>query len=410
MSKHNTKNMDQLPGYAQRQPHQPGVEKSRKTKNVAATTAKAAKVVAKQLGATCVSKFEQDEMERENMLDATPHLIFTPAPGHIGVLVADLNSDAFDDNKNDSEMLDLDKGNYQPGTAEDYSDNLFEVPTSPMQKKTFAEAASPRGKARVAPIINAASSKQRLIQYELGTTTESEYPPHQAMKPTKLIWPSVSAFKTQTSSSKAMAKGDEVNLTTESDSATPPTTPSTSLSPKTPVPRKRTKQSRMSSMAMDTEPNSLSHEVKPHALQQLRSFLDLESLDETPCRPMVKLKKLLGSKAADLKVNDQAGSTAGDSTSHWREWKAREPSDEKNVEINPAGRKSGTWEKGVGKAALETINDLMISSDRNGNVSSSTNKGKIAMGKTKVKGKGKEKAVEEEAGGVMEFIIPMLPT
>lgn len=86
MLKRNTKNMDQLPGYAQRQPHQPGVEKSRKTKNVAATTAKAAKVVAKQLGATCVSKFEQDEMERENMLDATPHLIFTPAPGHIGVL------------------------------------------------------------------------------------------------------------------------------------------------------------------------------------------------------------------------------------------------------------------------------------------------------------------------------------
>ena len=84
------------------------------------------------------------------------------------------------------------------------------------------------------------------------------------------------------------------------------------------------------------------------------------------------------------------------------------------MEINPAGRKRGAWEKGMGKAALEMINDLMISSDRNSNVSSSMNKGKTAMGKVKVKvkekEKEKEKAVEEEAGGVMEFIIPMLPT
>ena len=93
------KNAEQHPSYAQRQPHQPGVEKARKTQKAAATTTKAAKVVAKQLGATHVSKFEQDEMEREDMLDATPHLIFTPAPGHIGILVADPNSDAFDDNK-----------------------------------------------------------------------------------------------------------------------------------------------------------------------------------------------------------------------------------------------------------------------------------------------------------------------
>ena len=58
------------------------------------------------------------------------------------------------------------------------------------------------------------------------------------------------------------------------------------------------------------------------------------------------------------------------------------------------------------------IDDLMISSERNGNVSSSTNKGKTAMGKVKEKEKEKEKekAVEEEAGGVMEFIIPTLPS
>ena len=153
------------------------MEKARKTKKVAATTAK---VIAKQLGTTHVSKFEQDEMEREDKLDATPHLIFTPALSCIGVSVADPNSDAFNANKNDSEMLDLDKGNYQPGTTEDYSDDLFEVPTSPMQKRTYTKAASPRGKARVAPVANAAFSKQRLIQHELGTTTEWEYPPRQA--------------------------------------------------------------------------------------------------------------------------------------------------------------------------------------------------------------------------------------
>ena len=80
------------------------------------------------------------------------------------------------------------------------------------------------------------------------------------------------------------------------------------------------------------------------------------------------------------------------------------------MEINPAGRKRGTLEKGMGKAALETIDDPMISGNRNSNVNSSMNKGKTAMGKAKVKGKGKEKekAVEEEPGGVMEFIIPTL--
>ena len=277
-------------------PYQPGVEKARKTKKVAVA---AAKVVANQLGAACVSKFEQDEMEREDMLDATPHPIFTPAPGCIGVLVADPNSDAFDDNTNDSEMLDLDKGNYQPGTTEDYSDDLFEVPTSPMQKRTYAEAASPRGKARVAPFANVASSKLRLIQHELGTTTESEYPPRQAMNPTKLTRLSVSTSKAQTSLSKAKAKGDEASSTTESDSPPPPTVPSASLNPRSPTPRRKTKQSRMLPMAMDTEPDS------PHALQQLRSYADLESLDETPCRPTVKLKKLSSwSNAAHLKANN----------------------------------------------------------------------------------------------------------
>ena len=56
----------------------------------------------------------------------------------------------------------------------------------------------------------------------------------------------------------------------------------------------------------------------------------------------------------------------------------------------------------MGKAVLEMINDPMICG----------NKGKTAMGKGKAKGKGKEKekAVEEEPGGVMEFIIPMLPS
>ena len=283
-------------------------------------------------------------------------------------------------------MLDLDKGNYQPCTTEDSSDDLFEVPTSPMQKNTYTEAATPRGKARVAPITNAASSKQRLIQHELGTTTESEYPPCQAMKPAKLTKPSVSTSKAQTSLSKAKAKvkGDEANLTTESDSAPPPTAPSASLNPKTPTPRRKTKQSRMLPMAMNTEPDSPPCEVKPHALQQLRSYADLESHDETPCRPMVKSMKLSsGSKAADLKVNNQVGSAASDSTSHWWEWKAREPSVnvEENVEINPAGRKRGAWEKGVGKAVLEMIDDLMISGNRNGNVISSMNKGKTAMGR-----------------------------
>ena len=74
------KNATQHPGHVQRKPCQP-VGPDAKSKKVDAAAAKAAKAAARRLGAEWIAEFEQDAMEKEDILDVTPHPIFTPTAG-----------------------------------------------------------------------------------------------------------------------------------------------------------------------------------------------------------------------------------------------------------------------------------------------------------------------------------------
>ena len=69
------KNANQHPGYIQRKPHQPAAIDPMTKKACTGFTkaAKDMKVVAKLMDAAHVSEFKKDKMEREDMLDVTPH-------------------------------------------------------------------------------------------------------------------------------------------------------------------------------------------------------------------------------------------------------------------------------------------------------------------------------------------------
>ena len=163
------KNANQHPGYIQRKPHQPAATDPVMKKACAelAKVVKAAKQVAKLMSAAHVSKFEMDEMEREDMLDVTP----CPATGDcVEVQAYNPSSSGFIVN---TDELNLDKGTYKPSTIEDNSTNdISIVPTSPPWKMMYAEAASPRGKTgamKAAPLRKMNQSKDR-------STTESDSP------------------------------------------------------------------------------------------------------------------------------------------------------------------------------------------------------------------------------------------
>ena len=142
-----------------------------------AKATKAEKQVVKLMGATCVSQFKMNEMEREDMLDVTP----CPAAGHhVEVWASDPSSgDFIVESDVNTDELNPDKGTYKPSTTEnDSADDISIVATLPPQKMTYAEAASPRGKTRAAPVDKAmkAAPLKKMNQNEDRSTTESDSP------------------------------------------------------------------------------------------------------------------------------------------------------------------------------------------------------------------------------------------
>ena len=191
------------------------------------------------------------------MLDVTP----CPAAGdHAEVQAYDTSSNGF---IIDTDELNLDKGTYKPSTAEDDSTNdISIVPTLPPQKMTYAEAASPRGKTRAAPVARAIKAVpfRKTNQSEDGSTTESDspllFPVTQAVMSAQLIKCGILALK---------VKAHQSNSDMESD--TLPPAPTASLNPQTPAPQKKTKQKKLSPMGDMTELESPPHEIKPRTLQ-----------------------------------------------------------------------------------------------------------------------------------------------
>ena len=141
------KNASQRSGYAQRKPRQPAAPAGNKskTKKEEVAVVKAEKIATERHGAACVAKFEQEVMEREDMLNATPHPIFTSTADHGSAPPSNPSApSSVIESEVDTNKMDPDKSTYMPGstTEESSTDNLTAIPTS-LPKRTYAEVASP---------------------------------------------------------------------------------------------------------------------------------------------------------------------------------------------------------------------------------------------------------------------------
>ena len=176
------KNASQHPGYAQRKPRQPAAPAGNKskTKKEEAAVAKAEKIATKRHGAACVAKFEQEAMEHEDTLNATPHPIFTSTADHSSAPPSNPSApSSVIESEVDTNEMDPDKGTHKPGstTEELPTDNLTAIPTSP-PKRTYAEVASPQRKANEAAtkVVELTDWPLEAVTVELeGSTTEDEH-------------------------------------------------------------------------------------------------------------------------------------------------------------------------------------------------------------------------------------------
>ena len=77
------KNPNQHSGYIQMKPHDTSAPVDKpKVKKAAAKAAKFAKATAKEVSTMCALKYDCDAMEREDMLDTTPHPNFNSTSNH----------------------------------------------------------------------------------------------------------------------------------------------------------------------------------------------------------------------------------------------------------------------------------------------------------------------------------------
>ena len=87
---------------------------------------------------------------------------------------------------------------------------------------------------------------------------------------------------------------------TQTQNLTPcPTPPTTSLNPQTPAPQKKTKQKELSPVGDMIKPESPPCKIKPHALQQFKSYADLSVFNGNLHKSMGGSKK--SHRVADLK-------------------------------------------------------------------------------------------------------------
>ena len=132
-----SKNATQYPGHVVKPPHVPANTdgKTTKDKKADAAKAKAAKAVTKKLGAAQCSKFKQETIEREDMLDATPHPNFTPTAGRTLAPSSKPNAaESVLESEVGTDEANPDKATYQPDTVSDNNmlSSLSAIPTSKM--------------------------------------------------------------------------------------------------------------------------------------------------------------------------------------------------------------------------------------------------------------------------------------
>ena len=142
--------------------------------------AKAEKIATKRCGAARVAKFEQEAMECEDMLNASPHPIFTSTVDHSSAPPSNPSApSSVIESEVDMNEMDPDKGTNKPGstTEESSTDNLTAIPTS-LPKRTYTKVASPQCKANRAAtkVVESTDWPSELVTVELeGSTTEDKH-------------------------------------------------------------------------------------------------------------------------------------------------------------------------------------------------------------------------------------------
>ena len=237
-------------------------------------------------------------MEREDVLDTTPHPIFTPTTSHTLIPTSDPSTaTSVLKSEVDTDEMNPDKRTYNPSsTMEDDLDR--ELSVTPIAKRTYTKVASPKCKPGVAT-----STKTALDTRPVDST------------------PAMPKGAQST-----VARERKVGNVVQPDSAkghtssSTPTALSQPLNPTAPAPVKKRCQKVPSPQVSETEPDSPPPAPKPHSLQRLGNYLNLGDFDPSLQETVVTSeKKLLGSKAVVLKVlsNDIGEASTSDPAPSW---------------------------------------------------------------------------------------------
>ena len=144
-----SKNATQHLGYVDKPPSKPTDPNmvTTKEKKENAAKAKATKAVAKKLGTTQLTKHEQEAMEREDMLDATPHPNYMPATNHMLAPSSEVSAaESVLESKIETNEANPDKATYQPDAVS--NNDLLSMLSTVTTKMSYAKAASPKPKHR----------------------------------------------------------------------------------------------------------------------------------------------------------------------------------------------------------------------------------------------------------------------
>lgn len=294
---------------------------------------KAKKAIAKEQGAAQLMKFEQNTMEREDVLNATPCPNFTPTASYTKVPTFKTSPVGLIESEVDTDEMNPDKAIYNPGPITDEDTDKSTI--APLcLKRTYAKVASLNAKSRVASGIKAATGiKAAEPAPEKLKAAQSEHGSNCTMKHNSVPPPPPPATKKRRMAAEALLS----NSAPEPDLLPFPTALSLTLIPKTPAPIKMVKWAKKPSPSrVETDLDSPCM-PKGHTLQQHESYLNMDAFD-IPNKPTVATKKSLpGCRGAGIGAKGGDGSNApiGGNVPAWREWKAREMGAGMEMDVNP---------------------------------------------------------------------------
>lgn len=427
-------NATQHPGLiAAKTTRKPATASAKAAKANKAATA-AAKAEAKELKSASLAKFHEDTMDREEMLEATPHPDITPTrrrpyvsssgPSAAGSVV---ESDV------DTDEVNPDKATYEPGstTEDDSTSELSAVPTSPI-KRTYAEVASPKKQApKPAKAAAATSSKvappAKLAKQQSYSATESDSATEpDSPQPSRPAFKLAVASKAQsnTKSSKSAHVAAPAVSAPLSKSRPSTAAPTITIDPTTPKPLQKPRKKKIPSptTVSETEPDSPPPKPKARSLQRDGSCRDLSKLDLVPKTSVTKGTTEGRSKGKEAKDKGKGKSERPvDLITSWKNWKADprrkgNAGDAMDVDAPVKANGGDAQERPTTKKKASTKRDTSVDPiDRSSDIEIIENepeakgKGKGKEKSVEGKGKARTKEVEDADMGTSDLVFPTLP-